>query len=98
PSKVLETLELEIAELKDALDMDSQEEVSEELGDVLFTLANLARHVNVGAEESLRKANIRFRNRFDYIEKKLEARGQSLEDASLSEMDEIWDEAKKKGL
>jgi MazG family protein len=98
PSKVLETLELEIAELKDALDGDNQEEVSEELGDVLFTLANLARHLNTGAEESLRKANTRFRNRFEYIEKRLKERGLRLEDASLAEMDEIWDEAKKKGL
>lgn len=98
PSKVLETLQLEIAELQDALEQDDQEEISEELGDVLFTLVNLARHINLGAEDSLRKANTRFRNRFEYIEKKLKEQGQSLEDASLSAMDEIWDEAKKKGF
>jgi len=98
PLKVLDTLKLEIVELENALKQNNPEKVSEELGDVLFTSANLARHVNLGAEESLRKANRRFRNRFDYIEKKLKERGQNLEDASLTEMDEIWDEAKKAGL
>ena len=97
PSRVLDTLDLEIAELKDALGKNNQEKISEELGDVLFTLVNLARHLKLSAEESLRKANTRFTSRFNYIEKILKDRGRNLENASLSEMDEIWEEAKEKG-
>ena len=98
PSRVLDSLDLEITELKDALGQNNQEKISEELGDVLFTLVNLARHLKQNAEESLRKANTRFKSRFNYIEQVLKDRGRDIENASLSEMDEIWEEAKKKGF
>ncbi|MBW2092547.1 MAG: nucleoside triphosphate pyrophosphohydrolase [Deltaproteobacteria bacterium] len=98
PVKVLETLEKEMAELKDALTQQVQSRISSELGDLLFTLANLARHLNVNGEEALQAANSRFENRFNYIEKKLAARGQSLAEATLAEMDRLWVEAKAKGL
>ena len=98
PSKVLETLEEEIAELKKAMKQQDQTGISSELGDILFTLTNLARHLKIDAEEALHAANTRFRNRFNYIEEKLAARGQSLAEASLAEMDNLWDEAKTKGL
>lgn len=94
PQAVLDSLEGEIDELKQALEEDHPEHTAAELGDVLFTAANLARHLGVSAEESLRAANQRFLHRFQYIEEKLEAQNRSPEDASLAEMDQLWEEAK----
>jgi len=98
PAQVLETLEKEIVELKEAVSAQDQSRVSAELGDVLFTLTNLTRHLKVNAEQALQAANNRFQKRFDYIEEKLAARKQRLEEATLAEMDQIWEEAKAKGL
>ena len=63
-------------------------------GDVLFALANLARHIDVDPEVAVRGTNAKFERRFGYIERALSAQGRSLESASLSEMDALWDEAK----
>ena len=98
PEKVLETLEEEIAELKQALNNKNQEQTTHELGDVLFTLANLGRHLKVSTEEALRAANDRFNSRFNYIEDRLTESGKSLDEADLEEMDRLWAEAKTNGL
>ena len=67
---------------------------AEELGDLLFVLANLARRRGLDPEETLRQANRKFENRFGHIEARLKESERTLEDASLEEMDRLWNEAK----
>ena len=69
-----------------------------ELGDLLFAVTNLARHLDIEPEGALRAANRRFERRFGFIETRLEERGSSPEAASLEEMDALWDAAKREGL
>ena len=95
---VLRTFEEEETELRQALSDGDQGRVAQELGDILFTLANLARHLKINAEEALQQANRRFLSRFQYIEEHLAAQGRSLEEATLEEMDRLWAEAKAEGL
>ena len=95
---VLASVHQEINELEKALGGEEKERVAEELGDVLFTLANLSRHLGIRAEDALRSTNDRFVRRFQYIEKALSEQGRTAEQASLEEMDRLWDEAKAKGL
>jgi ATP diphosphatase len=70
--------------------------VQSEVGDVLFAVANLARHVKTDAETALRQTNAKFERRFHYIEQALDAAGKKLGEATLAEMDALWDEAKSK--
>ncbi|MGF2234598.1 hypothetical protein FF255_18550, partial [Bordetella pertussis] len=63
-------------------------------GDLMFALVNLARHVDADPETALRATNAKFERRFAYIERALAAKGRSLENASLDEMDALWNEAK----
>jgi MazG family protein len=95
---VLAKAEEEIGELKEAItenrDGGSKERVAEELGDLLLVMTNLARRLGVDPEASLRGANARFVRRFGFIETALAAEGRGPEDATLEEMDKLWDEAK----
>jgi MazG family protein len=95
---VLEKAEEEIAELKDAVaDKKSggpQERIVEEFGDFLFVMANVARHLGVDPEAALRAANAKFVRRFESIETALAAEGRRPEDATLEEMNTLWDAAK----
>jgi MazG family protein len=95
---VLEKAEEEIAELKDAVaDKKSggpQERIVEEFGDFLFVMANVARHLGVDPEAALRAANAKFVRRFESIETALAAEGRQPEDATLEEMNTLWDAAK----
>ena len=85
----------EIQELSVAIaSQDSELKIEEELGDLLFSCVNLARHLGIDAESALRKANIKFENRFGYIEQKLAGQGKLPEQAGLEEMDKLWQEAK----
>lgn len=81
----------ECAELKSA----SKECQKEELGDVLFALVNLARHLSIDAESALQQANLKFERRFHHIEASLKAAGKVPEQSTLEEMDALWNEAKK---
>ena len=65
------------------------------MGDILFTFVNLARHLNLHSEDMLRKTNKKFIKRFKQIEKTLKAKGKTVENSSLDEMNEIWDKVKK---
>jgi len=85
----------EYNELKEAVNTGNKEEIQHELGDVLFAVINLSRFLNVDPDEALRNVNKRFTNRFMHIEKKLEEKGQSLENTPLEEMEAFWQEAKK---
>jgi MazG family protein len=71
-----------------------KEKQEEEFGDLLFAMANLARHLNIDAESALRKANGKFERRFAHIESVLRASGKSPAQSSLAEMDALWNEAK----
>jgi MazG family protein len=85
----------ELDELKAELTEPRQEDrVREELGDLLFACVNLARHLRIDAEAALRQTNTKFERRFAYIEAQLIAQGRSVDDASLAEMDALWEEAK----
>ena len=97
-SGVIDKLEEEIGELRQAFQNGEQDEIAEELGDLLFATTNLARHSGVDAETALRQSNHKFTRRFHYIEDALTRRGISLDDATLEDMDALWDEAKEKGL
>ncbi len=67
----------------------------EELGDLLFVVANLARHLEIDPEAALAGANLKFRRRFAQVEQGLAARGRRLDESTLAEMDELWNEAKR---
>ena len=88
-------LDEEIEELKQAHEKCDTENIQEEIGDVLFSIVNFARYLDIPAEDMLRKANKKFTNRFNKIEEELERRGKKLEDSSLEEMDDIWNAVKK---
>jgi ATP diphosphatase len=85
----------ESRELADAAAAGSKTNMAEEFGDLLFVLANLARHLKLDPETCLRAANAKFVRRFKAIEDALQAQGRKLEDASLNEMEALWQQAKK---
>jgi MazG family protein len=91
---VVEKLQEEAAELAEARAGLQPEEVAHELGDLLFTMVNLARFLKVDPEQALRRANARFRERFAYIEQQLEASGKTMAQTSLEELEKLWQEGK----
>lgn len=93
---VMLKVEEELQELRTALQQGRPQEIREEIGDLLFALVNLCRFVKVNADEALRQANRKFAERFACMEQKLAAAGKTLEQVSLAEMDELWDECKMK--
>ena len=93
---VMVKVEEEFRELRAALQDGRPQKIREELGDLLFSLVNLGRFVEVNADEALRQANRKFEDRFAYIEQKLTAAGKTPEQATLQEMDAWWDEYKMK--
>jgi ATP diphosphatase len=95
---VLKHLHSELDELLEARQQRSQGAIEDELGDVLFCLVNLARHLKVEPETALQGTNRKFEARFRYIEQQLATRGITVDEASLQTMDALWDEAKTQGL
>lgn len=93
-SMVLDKLQEEARELAEARDTMSKAEISDELGDMLFVMANLARHLQVDPEAALRGANAKFTRRFAHIEDALVAIGKTPADSNLAEMDALWNAAK----
>jgi MazG family protein len=95
---VLAKVDEELDELKSAIAeknaIDAREHVAEELGDLLFVLANVARHLDVDPEAALRTATAKVVRRFEAIEAALAAQGRNPNDATLEEMDALWDAAK----
>jgi MazG family protein len=108
---IFDKLQEEIGELRAAIRERTDEEatgtkddaareaaetrVREELGDMLFAVANIARHLKVEPEAALKLTNRKFRRRFRHIEQGLRSRGRALEEATLDEMEALWQEAKK---
>jgi tetrapyrrole methylase family protein/MazG family protein len=87
----------EIEELRQALSQSQAQKVEDEGGDVVFVLVNMARLTGVNPEQALRKTTNKFIRRFNYIEKVLERSKKSLKEASLEEMDRLWEQAKGEG-
>ncbi len=94
PRAVLAKIREEADEIEAALDRGDPQELAEETGDLLFALVNLARHVGADPDQALRGTNAKFERRFSYIERTLESQGRSLQDATLAEMDTLWNAAK----
>ena len=88
-------MEEETQELKQAIENNDEKEVEEEFGDLLFSLVNYARFLNIDAENALEKTNKKFINRFTKMEAVAKAEGKDLHDMSLEEMDAIWNIVKK---
>ena len=91
---VLAKIREECDAVEEALDRGDMAHVAHEIGDVLFAVANLARHARADAEQALRACNAKFERRFHFIERELKRQGKKLGEASLAEMDALWDEAK----
>jgi ATP diphosphatase len=94
PEPILDKIEEEIAELREALAAKDKAKVAEELGDLIFAVVNIGRHVNADPEMALRGTNTKFRRRFSHIEAELETAGESLEAATLERMEQLWQAAK----
>ncbi|HEX7028517.1 MAG TPA: nucleoside triphosphate pyrophosphohydrolase [Gammaproteobacteria bacterium] len=92
---VIDKLQEELDEFSQALRKKNQQALDEELGDLLFTCVNLARHISADAEDCLRQANRKFERRFARMEVRLRDRGTRLEDCTPDELDALWNMAKR---
>ena len=97
--RVFDKLAEEIQELREAIAMPSgnqaRESLEDELGDTLFVMVNIARFLKIDSESALKRANRKFRARFQFIERELDGEGKTLEQSSLAEMEAIWQRAKE---
>lgn len=93
---ILDKVEEEIAELREAIASKDEASIGDELGDLIFALVNIGRHKGIDPENALRGTNTKFRRRFNYIEDNLHLIGKDLKSASLDEMEALWQEAKRK--
>ena len=93
-AQVLDKMQEEAAELVEARDTMGHDEMVEEMGDLLFVVANLARHLGVEPEEALRRTNAKFTRRFEAVEQALAENGKQPQDSTLDEMDALWDAVK----
>jgi len=92
---VLDKVEEEFREFRQALEKGDHKNAEEELGDILFALVNVGRHKRISAEDALRVTVKKFANRFRYIEDKYKELGKDIHKAPLEEMDKYWEESKK---
>jgi MazG family protein len=92
---VLEKLQEELTEFSAALNSDDQDKIKEEFGDILFTMVNLSRFIKVDAESALTGTTNKFLQRFAFVTNRLTAQGKTPVEASLAEMDSLWEEAKR---
>lgn len=94
PQEVFVKLEEEIAELKEAMEKKSKDEQEKELGDVLFTVAQLGRHLEMDSEQSLRRANTKFETRFLRMRELVEKDGGTLGEIKVGALEKYWQKAK----
>ena len=92
---VLEKFDEEMGEFKEALALKDRKKIYEEIGDLLFVLANVSRFLRIDPEKALKRTLNKFVFRFRYIEASLHHRGKSLRQSDLVEMDRLWEESKK---
>ena len=95
PEQVFEKLEEELAEFKEEVGAKDVDKMEAEFGDVLFSMVNYARFLDISPENALERTNKKFIKRFQYLEKKSKELGKSLKEMTLTEMDVFWEEAKK---
>jgi XTP/dITP diphosphohydrolase len=95
PHQVWDKVQEELQELQDEVAIGNQDKIEAEFGDVLFSMINYARFLNVNSEDALERTNKKFMKRFMYLESKASELGKPLMDMTLSEMDIFWEEAKK---
>lgn len=86
----------EVHELREAIAKSDRAEVEAEMGDLLFTLANIARRLEINPEEALQLTNRKFKARFEHVESSLREQGRTFDQSTLGEMDELWNEAKSR--
>jgi MazG family protein len=96
PRQVMAKVDEEREELVAAMRRGDAEAVRAEVGDLLFAVVNLARHLDVDPEGALERTNLKFTRRFQWIERELPARGETLEGAGLERLERLWSEAKRK--
>jgi ATP diphosphatase len=92
---VVDKVREELDEVLEAMSENDADAIAEEIGDLLFVVSNLARHLKVEPESALRAANAKFERRFRFIEQALRDAGRNMEDCALDELDALWGEAKK---
>ncbi len=92
--QIFTKLDEEVNELRAAIESGDLEHAGEEIGDLLFVVVNLARHLDIEPETAIKKTNRKFRQRFKFIEEQLKLRGKTVEEADLKEMDDLWNRAK----
>ncbi len=92
---VFDKIAEETAELKEAVDGGARARIEDELGDLLFTIANVARRMKIDPEAALQRANAKFKRRFESIESAMHDAGRSFDDVTLEELDALWNEAKR---
>ena len=90
----VDKMDEEVREFKEAVALGDLQRIEEEMGDLLFAVANIARKFRLNPEESLRRMLLRFRKRFQHIERELGAQGKPLDGQSLQTLDALWEEAK----
>ncbi|MDI7259449.1 MAG: MazG nucleotide pyrophosphohydrolase domain-containing protein [Thermodesulfobacteriota bacterium] len=93
---VLDKMDEELEELREALACQDRDMVREEIGDLLFVLTNIARFLRINPEEALKRTLKKFASRFHYIERNLQKKGKNLSQSNLIEMDDLWEKAKRK--
>ncbi|MCX5900406.1 MAG: nucleoside triphosphate pyrophosphohydrolase [Proteobacteria bacterium] len=98
PRDVLRKVREEIDELEAEIQRGDTAKAAAETGDLLFSIANLARHLGIEPEQALRAANDKFTSRFAHIEQALQRQGKKLKESTLEEMDSLWDEAKQNNV
>ena len=97
-SEVIDKLEEELSELKQAVATGNRENMDEEIGDILFSMVNLSRFLDISSEDALRYSNDKFMRRFQYIEDSYNNDFEKMKQAGLKELDKKWEEAKRKDL
>ena len=95
PHQVWDKVQEELSELNEEIKKGKKETIESEFGDVLFSMINYARFINVNPENALEKTNKKFINRFQYLEKAAKKEGKNLSDMSLTEMDVYWESSKE---
>jgi XTP/dITP diphosphohydrolase len=89
-----EKVKEELAEFEMEVKNKNQEKAGEEFGDILFSLINYARFLNINPEDALEQTNRKFIKRFSYMEQRVKEKGKEIADCKLAELDEFWNEAK----
>ena len=92
---VIDKVDEELGEVKESIKDNDMDSIENEIGDLFFSIVNLCRFLDIQAEETMRRTNRKFINRFKRMENVLERQGKSLSDQTLDELDLIWEEVKK---